>query len=131
MSSNPLARPRANTTSFITDVAWFGFKLGFGLTSLASVWTTAVLKNGVLWAKDTEEEKQELAAAQQKYWSLDREPLPGFRHAFFTTRSGVRLHFVTNADAEASVSKNIGIFIHGMYSCEALPAFLKTKEPPS
>jgi len=43
-------------------LAWYAFKLGFGLVSLAGVWATAVLKNGVLWARNTDEEKQELAA---------------------------------------------------------------------
>jgi hypothetical protein len=115
MSSQPAVRPRARRGSFITKIVWFGFKLGFGLTSLASVWATAVLKNGALWAKDTEEEKRELAAAQQKYWSLDREPLPGFRHAFFTTSTGTQLHFVCNVDPETVQPKNVAIFIHGMF----------------
>jgi hypothetical protein len=117
MSSQHAVRPRAKRGSLITKIAWFGFKLGFGLTSLASVWATAVLKNGALWAKDTEEEKRELAAAQQKYWSLDREPLPGFRHAFFTTSTGTQLHFVCNADPDTVQPKNIAIFIHGMSFC--------------
>jgi hypothetical protein len=116
MPLQAVPRPQASMRSIATDLAWTAFKLSFGLTSLATVWATAVLKNGVLWAKDTDEEKRELAAAQQKYWSLDREPLPGYRHAFFTTSTGTRLHYVTNADAESGGAKNIGIFIHGMYS---------------
>jgi hypothetical protein len=118
MSSKTVTRPQAKLSSFVKDLAWFGFKLSFGLTSLATVWATAVLKNGVLWAKDTEDEKRELAAAQQKYWSLDREPLSGFRHAFFTTSAGTRLHYVTNAEEGSSTPKNIGIFIHGMCLCK-------------
>jgi hypothetical protein len=102
------------------DAAWYAFRLAFGLTSLAGVWATAVLKDGALWAVDTEEEKKELAIAQKKFWSLDQEPLPGFRHAFFRTRDGTSLHYVVSADAEISSSKNVAIFIHGMYlsSCE-------------
>lgn len=46
----------------LTDAAIYGFKLSFGLFSLASVWGTAVIKNGALWARDSAEEKQELAA---------------------------------------------------------------------
>ncbi|KAH7392093.1 Alpha/Beta hydrolase protein [Phaeosphaeria sp. MPI-PUGE-AT-0046c] len=113
MPSQPAARRRTTVTTFVAGLAWFGFKLGFGLTSLASVWASAVLRDGALWAKDSNEEKQELAAAQKKYWSLDREPLPGFRHAFFTTSTGTRLHFVTNAGAESLDAKNVAIFIHG------------------
>jgi hypothetical protein len=114
MSPQPATRPRTKVTSLVTDLAWFGFKLGFGLTSLATVWINAVLKNGVLWAKDTEEEKRELAAAQQKFWSLDGEPFAGFRHAFFTTSTGTKLHYVVNRGEEGFAPQNIGIFIHGM-----------------
>jgi hypothetical protein len=117
MPAEAVTRPRAKMTSFVTDLAWFGFKLGFGLTSLATVWVTAVLKNGVLWAKDTDEEQRELAAAQQKYWNLDQQPFPGFRHAFFTTSTGTRLHYVTNWGQGGSTPQNIGIFIHGTFAC--------------
>jgi hypothetical protein len=96
------------------DLAWKGFKLTFGLVSLAVAYTLAVVKNGALWAKDTEEEKRELAAAQEKYRSLDREPLPGFRHAFFKTSNGASIHYVVNEGAGSSEAKNVAIFIHGM-----------------
>jgi hypothetical protein len=131
MSSKPAVPPRADRSSFITKIAWLGFKLGFGLTSLASVWATAVLKNGALWAKDTEGEKQELAAAQQQYWSLDREPLSGFRHAFFTTSTGAQLHFVSNADPETVQPKNIAIFIHGMSSARFPGIGEEFADPPT
>jgi hypothetical protein len=98
----------------LAAVVWYALKLSIGLISLASVWTTAVLKDGILWAKDTDEEKEELAVAQDRHWSLDREPLPGYRHAFFITSNGTSLHYVVNADAEASPSSDIAIFIHGM-----------------
>lgn len=45
-------------------MAWFSFKLGFGLFSLAVTWVTIVLKNGVFQPKDTDEEKEELAAGK-------------------------------------------------------------------
>lgn len=120
MPSQPVERQRSTLMTFVAGLAWCGFKLGFGLTSLASVWASAALKDGTLWANDTKEEKQELAAAQEKYWSLDRQPLPGFRHAFFTTGAGTRLHFVTNANAGSSDAKNVCLFIHGRASPEAL-----------
>ncbi|KAF2824700.1 alpha/beta-hydrolase [Ophiobolus disseminans] len=113
MSSKHIARPTNSIGSFLVDAAWFSFKLTFGLASLATVWTTAILKNGALWATDTEEEKRELATAQGKHWSLDREPLSGFKHAFFKTRLGTSLHYVINADNGASTPKNIAVFIHG------------------
>ncbi|EDU39509.1 MhpC hydrolase or acyltransferase alpha beta hydrolase superfamily [Pyrenophora tritici-repentis] len=96
----------------MSSLAWSGFKLAFGLVSLFGAWIMAVIKNGALWAKDTEEEKKELAAAQERFWSLDREPLPGFKHAFFGTSSGARLHYVVNAQ-EGAEAKNLVIFIHG------------------
>jgi pimeloyl-ACP methyl ester carboxylesterase len=120
MSSHAARRAQTDQSSFLSDLAWFGFKTVFGLTSLATVWVTAVLKNGVLWAKDTDEEKHELAKAQEKYWSLNCEPLPGFRHAFFTSSTGTQLHFVTNANAESLASRNVAIFIHGKSSYRAL-----------
>jgi len=98
------------------SLAWSGFKLGFGLFSLAGVWTMAVIKNGALWAKDSDEEKRALAAAQESFWSLDREPLPGFKHAFYKTTNGTRLHYVVNQDTGSSPAKNVTIFLHGMYS---------------
>lgn len=48
----------------LAGLAWYFFKLAFGLFSLASVWGSAVVKNGVLWASDTEEERRELAAGE-------------------------------------------------------------------
>ncbi|KAF2029271.1 alpha/beta-hydrolase [Setomelanomma holmii] len=100
-------------TSFLTSIATAGFKLGFGLTSLATVWLTAVTKDGALFAKDSEEQREELATAQQKFWSLNGQPLPGFKHAFFTTSTGTNLHYVTNAEGPASNPRNMAILIHG------------------
>jgi hypothetical protein len=116
MSSRATKQPQANAKSLVSDIAWLGFKLSFGLASLASVWVTAVLKNGVLWARDTAEEEHEFAAAQKKHWGLDGEPLPGFRHAFFFTSTGTRLHYVMNTDADTSTatSQSVAIFVHGM-----------------
>lgn len=44
---------------------------------------------------------------------MDREPLPGFRHAFFTTTKGVRIHYVVNAGADAVPEGNLAVFVHG------------------
>ena len=54
-----------------------------------------------------------MCAAQEKYWTLSKSPLPGFRHEFFTLNNGLKLHYVVNADDEAIASGNIAIFIHG------------------
>lgn len=113
MPPPPVSQAPAREIPFIAKIAWLTFKLGFGFVSLATVWATAVLKDGVLWAKDTEEEKKQLAEAQEKYWSLRRAPLSGFRHAFFTATTGARLHYISNADAGAPDYKNLCIFIHG------------------
>jgi hypothetical protein len=51
--------------------------------------------------------------AQEKYWTLSKSPLPGFRHEFFTLKNGLKLHYVVNAHDEAVASGNIAIFIHG------------------
>lgn len=116
----------------LAGLAWSGFKLTFGLVSLAGAWSSAVIKNGALWARDTDEEKRELTAgmfcavwrfgertdfwtAQKRFWSLDAEPIPGFRHAFFKTSGGVRVHYVINVDEKATVAKNMVFFIHGLW----------------
>lgn len=48
--------------SGLASLAWFAFKLGFGLFSLAFTWITIAWKNGVFQPKDTDEEKNELEA---------------------------------------------------------------------
>ncbi|CAO2653219.1 Nn.00g026300.m01.CDS01 [Neocucurbitaria sp. VM-36] len=96
----------------LADLGWYTFRLSFGLFSLASIWTSAVIKNGALWTKDSEKEKQELAAAQKKHWSLGQDPFPGFKHAFFKTSTGTKLHYVVNAEAQPE-PKDVVVFIHG------------------
>ncbi|KAH7082269.1 Alpha/Beta hydrolase protein [Paraphoma chrysanthemicola] len=113
MSSRPGPRLRDKMKKLLAALATTGFKLGFGFFSLATVWATAVIKDGALFAEDTEEEKKELDAAQQKFWSLSAQPLSGFKHAFFTTTKGLNLHYVTNADEATSSPRNVAIFIHG------------------
>lgn len=54
----------------LADIGWYGFKLGFGLFSLASIWSSAVIQNGALWARDSEKERQELAAGKIRIPSL-------------------------------------------------------------
>ncbi|EUC32972.1 hypothetical protein COCCADRAFT_5427 [Bipolaris zeicola 26-R-13] len=96
------------------NLAWSGFKFTFGLASLAQIYTAAVFKNGALWARDSAAEKRELAAAQERFWSLDREPLPGFKHKFFDTSKGVKIHYVVHeGDQSAQKVKNLAIFVHG------------------
>ncbi|KAH8722485.1 Alpha/Beta hydrolase protein [Phaeosphaeriaceae sp. PMI808] len=113
MASQSKPQLRVSIANFLANVVWVSFKLGFGLLSLASTWTTAVLKNGALWAKDTEAEKRELSEAQSMYWALDRDPIPAFRHAFFRTKARTCIHYITNGAEGAPINKNVAIFIHG------------------
>jgi hypothetical protein len=48
------------SSSKLASLAWFTFKLGFGLFCLAFTWVTIAWKNGVFQPKDTDEEKKEL-----------------------------------------------------------------------
>ncbi|KAF2628049.1 alpha/beta-hydrolase [Macroventuria anomochaeta] len=112
MPPSPALTTQKSGSKF-TGFAWYIFKLSFGLFSLATTWATVAWKNGVFQPKDTDEEKQELEAAQQKYWSLDHEPLPGFRHAFFSTSTGVNIHYVVNSNADAPPLRNLAFFVHG------------------
>lgn len=45
-------------------LGWHAFKLAFGLFSLVSVWAKTALSSGTLWARDSDEEKRELAAGK-------------------------------------------------------------------
>jgi hypothetical protein len=48
------------SSSRLASLAWFVFKLGFGLFSLGFTWVTVAWKNGVFQPVDTDEEKKEL-----------------------------------------------------------------------
>lgn len=47
-------------SSRLATLAWFVFKLGFGLFSLGFTWVTVAWANGVFQPADTDEEKKEL-----------------------------------------------------------------------
>ncbi|KAF3006602.1 hypothetical protein E8E13_007257 [Curvularia kusanoi] len=113
MPPSPALTTPKGPGSTLGSCAWYLFKLGFGLFCLAFTWITISWKNGFFPPKDTDEEKRELATAQEQYWSLDREPLPGFKHAFFTTSTGTNIHYVVNANVDASPSRNVAFFVHG------------------
>ncbi|KAF2745297.1 alpha/beta-hydrolase [Sporormia fimetaria CBS 119925] len=99
------------------ELALRGLCFVYGLFSLAFVTAIAAVRDGAFSSKArmSEEEEREFALAQKKYWDLSAEPLPGFRHAFYTLRNGLRLHYVIN-ESEKSVEtkkKGVAIFIHG------------------
>jgi hypothetical protein len=56
-------------SALLADLAWNAFRLGFGLFSLASVWISTALSSGTLWARDSVEEKRELAAGNHLRWA--------------------------------------------------------------
>lgn len=89
------------------------FILAYGLVAFVGAFTVAALMTGALWSVDSKQEKEELAIAQKRFWSLDREPLPAFRHAFFTTSNGTKIHYIINGDADTATAKNVTIFVHG------------------
>jgi hypothetical protein len=134
----------------IGALAWQAFGFGFGLFNLVSLAAVAAIRDGAFTKTRTSEEKRALelgmssgtaygtsyvaehlmrlthGIAQEKYWTLSKSPLPGFRHEFFTLKNGLKLHYVVNAHDEAVASGNIAIFIHGKlrqphYSSALLP----------
>lgn len=58
----PTAPTTKKPTNKLASLAWFLFKLGFGLFSLGFTWVTVAWKNGVVQPQDTDEEKKELEA---------------------------------------------------------------------
>ncbi|KAF2712839.1 alpha/beta-hydrolase [Pleomassaria siparia CBS 279.74] len=102
-----------SSTSRLGELAWWGFHFAYGMFYLCSLVGIVAFRDGGFTKKITQEEDEELAKAQAKYWTLSKSPLPGFRHDFFTTKDGLKLHYVVNANDEAVASGNIAIFIHG------------------
>jgi hypothetical protein len=96
----------------LEKLTWRLLWLGWGLTNLGIFLCLGGIVQGGFFRRPSKEEKSELQAAQRRYWSLQRDPLPGFRHAFVTLRNGLKLHYVVNAEV-VTKAKNVAVFIHG------------------
>ncbi|KAF2738831.1 alpha/beta-hydrolase [Polyplosphaeria fusca] len=96
----------------LADIAWRGFSFAYGVFNFAAMAVIAITRDGALTDRMSQDEKKELALAQKKYWDVDGSPFAGFRHAFYTARNNVQLHYVTNA-APGTKSNKVIIFIHG------------------
>jgi pimeloyl-ACP methyl ester carboxylesterase len=51
------------------------------------------------------------AIERDRFWNLDKQPIPGFRHHFLTLRNGLKLHYISNG--EGALPRNLIIFLHG------------------
>ncbi|KAF1958358.1 alpha/beta-hydrolase [Byssothecium circinans] len=102
----------AKKTSGLEKLSWRLVGLGWGLFNFFSFLIFGGIVQRGFFKWPSKEEKGKLSAAQEKYWSLDREPLPGFKHAFLKLRNGLKLHYVVNVD-EVTEAKNVAVFIHG------------------
>ncbi|KAF2634873.1 alpha/beta-hydrolase [Massarina eburnea CBS 473.64] len=100
------------STSGLEKLVWRFFVLGWGLFNFVVTVFLGGIVNRRFISWPSKEEKAELSAVQERYWSLEREPLPGFKHAFLKLRTGVKLHYISNAD-EVTEAKNVAVFIHG------------------
>ncbi|KAK5272300.1 hypothetical protein LTR96_001930 [Exophiala xenobiotica] len=87
------------------------------------------IKNGTFFKKDTEQDKLQYdigmakalshadafadgyIAERDRFWNLAKEPLPGFKHYFYTLRNGFKLHYLCNRAGPKSGS--LVIFLHG------------------
>ncbi|KAF2114422.1 Alpha/Beta hydrolase protein [Lophiotrema nucula] len=98
--------------SVLGDLAWRTFAFCFGIFNFIAMAFVAGTRDDAFSDRTHDHEKMELADAQEKYWDLQLSPFAGFKHKFFTTRNGVKLHYVTNAK-EGTKSGKIAIFIHG------------------
>ncbi|CAI6333841.1 unnamed protein product [Periconia digitata] len=99
--------------SLIARLAWQLFGLAWGLFNLTFLLILGGIVEGGFFKVTSKEGKSDLdAVAQKRYWDVDREPLPGFRHAFCTLRNGLRLHYAVNC-REVKEARNVAVFIHG------------------
>lgn len=63
--------------------------------------------------------KAKLSVARDRFWNLSKSPFPGFQHAFFKLRNGLKLHYITNRagtrlqTGNKSGTDNLFIFLHG------------------
>lgn len=82
----------------------------YGLVGLASFTFMAFRDRALLFRKRDSKQEDEFASFQKIFWDLSKSP-PGLEHRFFTTRNGVKLHYVLNSNAPKS--KNVTVFVHG------------------
>ncbi|KAF2194947.1 alpha/beta-hydrolase [Zopfia rhizophila CBS 207.26] len=97
----------------IRALLWRGFRFAFGMFSLLSLSAVAIFRDGALFQRPSKKEKEELTAAQEKFWDLSKNPLPGLNHKFVTLKNGIKLHYVVNHGPDSPNWKNVTIFIHG------------------
>ncbi|KAF2139618.1 uncharacterized protein K452DRAFT_289618 [Aplosporella prunicola CBS 121167] len=102
----------------IKTIAWRSFMYAYGLLA-GLLWILKAVLNGSALQRPSKKAKHELAAARDKLWNLSLEPLPGFKHAFFTTDAGVSLHYVVSSRPVSS-SPNLVILLHGFPDSWAL-----------
>ncbi|KAI9812143.1 MAG: hypothetical protein M1827_004809 [Pycnora praestabilis] len=95
----------------IAFLAWRIASFSYGIFALL-FFTLLILKDGSLWRRTTDKEKNQLAIATDKLWNLSKAP-GGLTHAFFRLRNGLRLHYVSSSPPAFSNSANLIIFIHG------------------
>lgn len=117
------------SSSAIERLVWRLLGVSWGLINVIILMFLGGIVQGRFLKTTTKEEKTELEAgkllppiyvwfeilnciARNRYWSLEREPLPGFRHAFCTLRNGLKLHYVIN-DRGMKQAKNVAVFLHG------------------
>ncbi|KAF1996528.1 alpha/beta-hydrolase [Amniculicola lignicola CBS 123094] len=118
----------------LRQIALRGASFAWGMVGLLGLLGTAACKDKMFFQGFTSAQKKELAVAQERYWDLATEPIPGFKHAFVTLKNGVRLHYVVNTRAGKTKNKNVAVFVHGfpdsyllwrnILSSEALEPFI-------
>ncbi|KAF2092334.1 alpha/beta-hydrolase, partial [Saccharata proteae CBS 121410] len=85
--------------------------IAYGLV-IVSLWIGTAIRDGSIFRRPSPQAKKELAAARDKLWNLAKEPLPGFKHAFFTTPAGVKLHYIIST-TPVPPTANLVVFFHG------------------
>jgi hypothetical protein len=98
-----------------TEKAQLQLKIGKSISSLAKY------------------DRANTSTARDIFWNLSKQPLPGFYHAFFTLRNGLKLHYIHNQNEDSSATPNdLVIFIHGFPdSCISWRFLLKESAIPT
>ncbi|KAL6243267.1 hypothetical protein RBB50_009819 [Rhinocladiella similis] len=99
MASNLFQRLLGRALFYLFGV--FSYFLYFGLS----------IKSGAFFKKNTEQDNLQYAIARDRFWNLTKEPLPGFKHYFYSLRNGLKLHYLSNR--VGATTGNLIVFLHG------------------
>ncbi|KAK5098915.1 hypothetical protein LTS08_006294 [Lithohypha guttulata] len=131
MISNP--HEPSTLQNFVTRAAYLVFFYTFALFNWI-FYLGRGIQSGSFFKKPTEQQQLRFAISRDRFWNLSKQPIPGFEHAFFKLRNGLKLHYITNklrlreGGGDNNDSGNLFILLHGYPDSSMMWRFL-LKEP--